>query len=113
MKRRILDVSDCAESPMLAESRLRHKWGRRSWTDNYLVPQANLRSRGNPKIDGLTEEYFTGIHANPQLAPLDSNSSEVSTDEALDESYENYRAKCARRWWAEFRRWFGVPGQDC
>lgn len=60
MRTYLLDVSDCAESPLLGESKHRRRWGRRSWTDTYLVPYADLRPRSHPRIDGLTEAFFTG-----------------------------------------------------
>ena len=61
MKSWILDESDCAASPLLRESRARHRWGRRAWTDTYLVRFPKLESRSHPKISGLTEQFFSGI----------------------------------------------------
>ena len=63
--RRLLDVSDCAESPLLGESKHRRKWGRRNWMDSYLVPYSDLRSRSHPRIEGLTEAYFKGETPSP------------------------------------------------
>jgi hypothetical protein len=56
---RLLDVSDCAESPLLGESKHRRQWGRRSWTSKTLVPYGELRSLSHP-IEGLTEAFFNG-----------------------------------------------------
>ena len=71
MKRWILDPSDCAASPLLAESKRRRRWGRRSWTDTYLVPYAELRSHSNPKLSGLTEVWFSGVPAMPYKTQME------------------------------------------
>jgi len=60
MKRRLLDVSDCAASPMLGESRFRRQWVRDSWTSSYLVAYNDLGAYAQPKIAELTEDISTG-----------------------------------------------------
>jgi hypothetical protein len=64
MKRWVLDATDCVESPLLAESKRRHKWDKRSWMDLYVVRYGELRSRSSPQLTGLTEKFFTGDASN-------------------------------------------------
>ena len=59
MKRWVLDVSDCVESPLLLASKRRHKWDKRSWMDLYVVEYGELHTRSSPQIEGLTEKFFT------------------------------------------------------
>ena len=81
---RLLDVSDCAESPLLAESKHRRRWGRRSWNDSYLVPYADLDRRGQPRISGLTEVYFSGKPASPEyITQMERLLEQFVTDETI------------------------------
>jgi hypothetical protein len=81
---RLLDVSDCAESPLLAESKHRRRWGRRGWTDSYLVPYADLRRRGQPRIDGLTETYYKGQAVSPEyITQMERLLEQFSADETV------------------------------
>jgi hypothetical protein len=116
MKSRILDVSDCAESPMLGESRHRRQWGRRSWTSNYLVRYSELRPYGQPNLQNLTEELFTGRRAEPAAEIVADLKTEATPQPWYAEGGKivepsSYETKCAQRWWEEFRRWFGVQEQ--
>jgi hypothetical protein len=107
MKSRILDLSDCSESPLLGESKCRRKWAKISWTDRSSVRQGRLHSRSHPKISGLTEEYFTGVNKDAALQFDFQDKVNAPEPQAADPANISYQARCAQRWWAEFCHWLG------
>jgi hypothetical protein len=103
MKSRILDVSDCSESPMLASSKCRRKWARPSPTDLFHLRRSSFQSkRRSDLISRLTEANLGAA------MPMDSLPTQLPTVENVNISYQ---ARCAERWWAEFSRWFGSLNQ--
>lgn len=92
---------------MLSESKCRRKWAKNSWASRYSVRTGRLHSRSNPKIAGLTEEYFTGVNKDAKLE-FDFNDKTGEAQPRSDETVNiSYQARCAQRWWAEFCRWVG------
>jgi hypothetical protein len=75
-----------------------------------------LQSGTNPGLGGLTEFYFKGVSAGSQL-DYQLNTPSIESRQAGSRSLEpvsaapaniSYQARCAERWWDEFRRWFGT-----
>ena|GEM_PF-5895134 len=107
MKSRILDISDCSESPLLGSSKNRHRSARPSATDHFQGRHIVYKtSKGTLNLNGLTEAYFNGPSETISDYDITKNKALGSLPKARNQNI-SYHARCAERWWDEFCRWFG------
>jgi len=107
MKRLILDVSDCTESPLLAESRRGRALRRPANFEENLLLYSRFHRRRNDTVHQLTEEFYHGrpdAHLDFVPAPVEVDPPPV---QETDETAHTYQTRCAQRWWGEVRKWFG------
>jgi hypothetical protein len=66
MKRRILDIDDCSDSPMLAKSKSTH-WGCKACWADACTAHSKYKPAKSSKIQGLTSDFFAGISPSSKL----------------------------------------------
>src|SRR5271156_4262585 len=69
MRRRILDLADCSDSPLLLKSKHRH-WGCKACWLDMCHAHGNHRVPGSAKIHRLTSDFFAGFSSTAVLGDM-------------------------------------------